>query len=184
MRHIATLSPTPPGPPSRARYALRVLIRRALAPAALLIVAAAGLASCAGDVPMQAAASSNEPACADVVVRLPATVADLPLRHTNAQSTGAWGDPAAVLLTCGIEPSGPTTDQCVSVDGVDWIIDRSQEPLFRFEAYGREPGLEVIVDSEQVSGTAVVTDLSAVARLLPQTRQCVGSSDLDEIPTA
>ena len=138
---------------------------------------AAGLAGCAGDVPMDAAANANDPACADVIVRLPQTVAELGKRTTNAQATGAWGDPSAVELRCGIEPSGPTTDDCVNVNGVDWIIDRSQAPLFRFEAYGRSPGLEVFVDSEKVSGTAVVLDLGSVVEQLPQERQCTSLVD-------
>lgn len=160
-----------------------MLNRRVLAPAALLFATAATLVltGCAGDVPMEPAANSNDPACASVVVRLPDTVADLPERHTNAQGTGAWGDPASILLKCGIEPSGPTVDQCVSVDGVDWIIDETQKPLYRFEAYGREPGLEVIIDSDRVSGTAVVSDLSAIAGLLPQVRQCTAVTDNDFI---
>lgn len=162
-----------------------MLNRRALAPTVVLVAvaAAAVLTGCAGDVPMEPAVNSNDPACANVIVRLPDTVADLPLRHTNAQSTGAWGDPAAVLLSCGIVPSGPTIDDCVAVDGIDWIIDRSQAPLFRFEAYGREPGLEVIIDSERVSGTTVVTELSSIAKLLPQTRQCSAVTDNDLIPS-
>ncbi|MBK0420314.1 DUF3515 family protein [Leucobacter sp. CSA1] len=130
---------------------------------------------------MEAAPNANDPACADVTVRLPQTVAELGKRSTNAQATGAWGDPSAVELRCGIEPSGPTTDDCVNVNGVDWIIDRSQAPLFRFEAYGRSPGLEVFVDSERVSGTAVVLDLGSVAEQLPQERQCTSLVDeLDE----
>ena len=90
---------------------------------------------------MHPAENANDPACADVIVRLPDEIGELKRRNTNAQSTGAWGDPAGVLLYCGIEPSGPTTDQCVSVNGIDWIMDDSEAPLFRFEAYGREPGL-------------------------------------------
>ncbi|MBL5973133.1 MAG: DUF3515 family protein [Candidatus Leucobacter sulfamidivorax] len=130
---------------------------------------------------MDPAPDANDPACADVIVRLPDTVAGLERRTTNAQSTGAWGDPAAVLLYCGIEPSGPTTDECVSVNGVDWIIDRSRAPLYRFEAYGRSPGLEVVVDSELVSGTEAVIALGPVAKLLPQERQCVALEDTLQI---
>ena len=135
------------------------------------------LTGCAGDVPLDAAEDANNPACADVIVRLPDTVADLHQRTTNAQATGAWGDPAGVLLRCGIEPSGPTTDECVNVNGVDWIIDRSNPPLYRFEAYGRSPGLEVLGDSEQASGTATVVDLAAVAKILPQSRECTSLED-------
>lgn len=126
---------------------------------------------------MEPAAEANSPDCASVIVRLPQTVAGLERRTTNAQSTGAWGDPATVQLRCGIEPSGPTTDTCVNVNGVDWIIDESAAPLYRFEAYGRSPGLEVFVDSEKLSGTDVVNDLSAVARELPQERQCTSLAE-------
>ena len=152
---------------------------RTLALVAALAGAASLLTGCAGDVPMQAAEHANDPACADVTVRLPQTVAGLERRTTNAQSTGAWGDPASVQLQCGIEPSGPTTDACVSVNGVDWIVDESAAPIYRFEAYGRSPGLVVFVDSERVSGTDAVVDLGAVAQVLPQERQCTSIDDLE-----
>lgn len=139
------------------------------------------LAGCAGDVPMESAENSNDPACADVIVRLPAKVAELDKRTTNAQATGAWGDPAGVLLYCGIEPMGPTTLECVNVNGVDWVVDDTRAPLYRFEAYGREPGLEVVVDSEKASGTAAVLDLSAVVKQLPQVRQCTSVNDTFEL---
>lgn len=130
---------------------------------------------------MEPSANANDPACAGVTVRLPEQVAGLDKRETNAQATGAWGDSGAVQLVCGIEPSGPTTDQCVAVNGVDWIIDDSAAPIYRFEAYGRQPGLAVFVDSEVVSGTEAVLDLSTVARTLPQTRKCTAVSDTLDI---
>ncbi|WP_353055440.1 DUF3515 family protein [Leucobacter sp. CX328] len=156
------------------------LIRRprTLATIGLIAVAAPlALSGCAGPAPMHAADDANNPACAEVIVRLPDTVADLQKRATNAQSTGAWGNPADVELRCGVETSGPTTDMCVNVNDVDWIIDESQAPLYRFEAYGREPGLEVYVNGDKVSGTSVVTDLAAVAKQLPQVRECTGYAD-------
>ena len=89
-----------------------------LAGAALAAVAAVvALAGCSPIVNMQAAPEASDTACADVVVLLPDTVADQPPRETDAQGTGAWGEPASVLLRCGVPPLGPTTDRCVSVDG-------------------------------------------------------------------
>lgn len=129
---------------------------------------------------MEPAEDAGNPACADVIVRLPDTVAGLDKRSTNAQATGAWGDPVGVELRCGTATSGPTTDECVNVNGVDWIIDRTNAPLYRFEAYGRTPGLEVYVNNEVASGTSTVTDLAAVAKLLPQTRQCLSVMDFEE----
>lgn len=127
---------------------------------------------------MQAAKDANNPACADVIVRLPDSVDGLERRYTNAQATGAWGDPASVLLYCGIEPSGPTTDSCVSVNGIDWIMDESRAPLYRFAAYGRSPGLEVVIDaSKNVSGTNVISDLGYAVSQLPQERKCTSVRD-------
>lgn len=145
-------------------------------PAAVLALALTG---CVGEVPMEAAAGANDPACADVTVRLPDTVAGLPKRTTDAQATGAWGDPVGVELRCGITPSGPTTDECVNVNGVDWIIDDSEAPLYRFEAYGRTPGLEVYVNNEIASGTVTVNDLTNVASILPQSRKCLAVTDFE-----
>lgn len=139
------------------------------------------LVGCAGDVPMEPAADSNNPACADVIVRLPQTVSGLDRRTTNAQATGAWGDPAGVELVCGEATSGPTTDTCVTVNDVDWIVDESNAPIYRFEAYGRSPGLAVYVNSEEASGTDTVVDLSAVAKILPQDRKCTSVSDTFDI---
>ena len=64
----------------------------ALAPLILVAVVA-----CTPTVPLTPAAHSTDPGCAEVIVRLPASVAGEAIRETNAQATGAWGNPAAVL---------------------------------------------------------------------------------------
>lgn len=111
---------------------------------------------------------ANDPACADVIVRLPDQVDGQDRRWTDAQSTGAWGDPTAVILTCGIEPPGPTTLPCQSVDGVDWIIDDAEAPRYRVTTYGRTPAVELYLDNEVVSSAAVLESLSNIVSLLPQ----------------
>ncbi|MFM6980227.1 MAG: DUF3515 family protein [Micrococcales bacterium] len=60
------------------------------------------LTGCTAAVSLEPAADANNPACAEVIVRLPDTVADFEKRATNAQSTAAWGTPAAVILRCGL----------------------------------------------------------------------------------
>ncbi|MDQ2661826.1 MAG: DUF3515 domain-containing protein [Actinomycetota bacterium] len=135
------------------------------------------LAGCAQAVPFDPAADASDPDCAAVVVRLPDTVAGLTERETNAQGTGAWGQPASVLLRCGVEPPGPTTDRCVSVDGVDWIIDESDAPNYRFTTYGRTPAVEVLVDNDAVSGSTAITDLSSAVSAIPAEGGCVAIDD-------
>ncbi|WP_243854517.1 DUF3515 family protein [Canibacter zhoujuaniae] len=150
--------------------------RRAFA-LTLPLIAAASLAGCASPVPLTPAESANDPHCAAVTVRLPDELAGFAKRATNAQATGAWGDPAAVLTRCGLPVSEPTVNPCINLNGVDWVIDESEAPLFRFEAYGREPGFEVFVDSDQTSGTDVLLELQSAVERLPQVRQCSNVAD-------
>jgi len=155
----------------------RSLTLRSLAAAALALGALL-LTGCAPAVPLEPAADAANPACADVVVRLPTSVADQPARETNAQGTGAWGDPSAVLMHCGVSVPGPTTLPCLNINGVDWIEDDSQAPLYRYTTYGRDPAVELVIDSEKVSGSTALVDLASTVSVVPATAQCVGAEDV------
>lgn len=132
---------------------------------ASLIVGAAlvsALTACSTTVSLEPAADANAPACADVTVRLPDTVDGQKRRWTDAQATGAWGDPAAIILACGVTPPGPTEARCITVGGVDWVIDESQAPQYRVTTYGRTPAVELLIDNEVVSSNAVLDRLAPV----------------------
>ena len=144
----------------------------------LVLVPTLALTGCAGAVPMTPAEDANNPACASVIVRLPDLVAEQPKRETNAQATGAWGTPASVLLTCGVTAPGPTTLPCVEVNGIDWIEDDADAPLYRYTTFGRSPAIEVAIDSNAVSGTTVLVDLGGAVSYLPQTGTCTDLSDV------
>ena len=152
-------------------------LRRLAFPGGLAVAATVALAGCSQAVALDAAPSASDPDCAAVVVRLPDTVAGLEMRDTDAQGTGAWGQPASVLLRCGVEPLGPTTDRCVSVDGVDWVIDESDAPNYLFTTYGRSPAVEVLIDNDVVSGTTAIADLSAAVSAIPAEDGCVALDD-------
>ncbi len=137
------------------------------------------LAGCAGIVPMEPAEDANNPLCAEVIVRL-GDVAGLPKRETNAQATGAWGEPASILLTCGLEPPAPTTLPCLEVNGVDWIIDDSLKPTYIFTTFGRTPAVQVALDSNVVSGSTVLADLALPVSSIPQERACTNLADTFE----
>lgn len=144
----------------------------------LVIASALSLSGCAPAVPMTAPSDANNPDCAAVIVRLPDQVASLTKRETNAQSTAAWGNPASVLLSCGVTVPGPTTLPCVSVNDVDWIEDDSLAPTYRYTTFGRTPAVDVVIDSNAVSGTTVLVDLGSAVGTLPKTGACtsVGES--------
>ena len=150
-------------------------VRRLSAAAAAAILAATGLVGCTAAVSMEPGPQSNDPRCAEVSVRLPATLDGKERRQTDAQATGAWGDPAAVLLTCGVKPPGPTTIPCTTVDGVDWIVEDEGEFRFRVTTFGREPAVQLYIDTTAdtgVSSAAVLEALSGPVGLLDVTGAC------------
>lgn len=151
--------------------------RRTVLTVPLLSVAL--LAACAPVVRLEAAEEANAVDCANMMVRLPETVEELPRRQVDAQSTAAWGDPVAALIRCGVPRPGPTALPCVTVDGVDWLIDEKDAPRFVFTTFGLEPATEVIVDSEAVSGTSVLRAVSdAVASQSEPVAACLDASDV------
>lgn len=151
---------------------------RRLSAIAILSIAVGGLTACAGTVPMQSAPDANNPACASVTVRLPASVAGQQKRETNAQATGAWGEPSSILLHCGVNVPGPSTLPCVEVNGVDWLEDDAQKPLYRYTTFGRNPAVEVVLDSKKVSGTTTLVDLAGAVESIPATKHCTDLSDV------
>ncbi|MBX3094366.1 MAG: DUF3515 domain-containing protein [Cryobacterium sp.] len=153
--------------------------RIAAAVAALTLLALTG---CTPTVTLEPAADATNPECAEVIVWLPDTVDDKEYRYTDAQGTGAWGEPAAVLLRCGVPVPGPSTLPCVTLRGVDWLRDDSDAPVYIFTTYGREPAVEVIVDSTVASGTNALVDLANSVGRLPKVTECVDPEDVFELP--
>jgi len=130
------------------------------------------LTGCAPVVNLEAAPESNDPLCAEVSVRLPEELGSLTQRETNSQATSAWGEPAAVLLRCGLEGVEVSTLPCVTAGEVDWLVDDSEAPNYRFISYARFPAVEVIVDSTQASGITTLESLSQAVAKIPATKTC------------
>lgn len=145
----------------------------AAAAAALLVV----LAGCTPTVAMTPAPDANAVRCASVTVELPDTVAGKKRDYTNAQATGAWGDPVAVQLRCGVTPLGPTTDPCVSVssgqDTVDWVLTNNpDDSVLTYVTYGRTPAVEVTISHGKngVSDANALPDLAQAVDSIPQSK--------------
>ncbi|MCT9001531.1 DUF3515 domain-containing protein [Microbacterium memoriense] len=140
---------------------------RASVPLLAAAVLAASLTGCSTTVAMTPASESNDPGCAAVTVRLPDSVDGQSRRWTDAQATGAWGTPTTVLLTCGVAAPGPSTLPCQSAGGVDWLIDDSEAPNYRFTSFGRTPAVEVYLDYDVVSARTVLDALGTAVQQLP-----------------
>ncbi|MFC8191312.1 DUF3515 family protein [Cellulomonas sp. NPDC057328] len=151
-------------------------------PTPLLVAAAVvTLAACAPTVAVDVAPYATDPVCASVVLALPPQLSDdLPRLDTDAQATAAWGRPdAAVVLRCGVEPLGPTTDRCQSVETpngptTDWVVVEDDGD-WTFTTYGRVPAVEVRVPEAvtEFATTSFVDLLGPAVALTRQERSCL-----------
>ncbi|MET4094677.1 DUF3515 domain-containing protein [Arthrobacter sp. UYCu712] len=148
---------------------------------AVAAASAAALTACAPVVDVTPAKDSANAACAPMMVSLPDAIGDSKVRKTNSQGTAAWGDPSLVILRCGVNVPGPTTDRCVTVNGVDWVI-KEGDPVWTLTTFGREPATEILMDPNKISSATVLADLSASAAKIKATRGCVGQEDLQNLP--
>ncbi len=149
--------------------------------AALTLAAAALLTGCSTTISVDQPPDANNPKCAEIMVRLPSQLSDQSRVWTDAQSTAAWGTPTRIIMACGVTPPGPTTLKCVSLGGVDWIVDESAQPNFRITSYGRTPAVQVYLDGgdKSVDPNTVLTQLGRL--VAPQTTQTAECTNPDTI---
>lgn len=139
----------------------------------LLVAAAAALAlaGCAPVVNLPPAEDAADPGCASVVVSLPEELGaeslpePLERRDTSSQGSAAYGDPASITLRCGMPEPAPSTERCITVGEVDWLLLGQEDDVWTLVSYGRSPATEVIIDTKVTSSSSALEALSpAVAR--------------------
>jgi hypothetical protein len=146
--------------------------------AGLVVLVTAGLAlgvllTRTGPVDVAIPDGGDDPACLDAGTRWPLEVAGEDERDTDPAGTAvhAWGDPA-VIARCGLPALGPTTEQCISVDGVDWVA-RELSDGTALTTFGRSPAIEVLVPDEVGQAPLVLPAFADAAKALPTNgRQC------------
>lgn len=138
----------------------------------LLIVLPLLLSGCATTVNLEAAEDANNPACAEVMVRLPQSLGEQTQRFTNAQATSAWGEPTAVIIRCGLPPVEVSELPCVTAGEIDWLVDDSAAPSYRFISFATVPAVEVVVDSNRASGVTSLEGVAPAVAFLGQTKKC------------
>lgn len=171
------LRPRSSGPCPRRRRVTTAVIGTGLA------IVGLGLSGCASNMVsgIETAEDATNPVCAEAMVALPETVAGFDRARTDAQSTGAWGDPAAVVLRCGVDVPGPTTEHCVNANGVDWIAIEEGEN-WRLTSYGRNPAVEVLFDASRAASSSVMVDLASAVERIPAERECTAQPDATQAP--
>ena len=106
-------------------------------------------------------------------VRWPERVAGEAPTATSPRSarTAAWGDPA-VIATCGSPALGPTTSECLDVDGVYWVAEQLSDGA-KFTTYGRDPAIVVLVPKAYAPEPLLLPAFAQAAKALPDTgRRC------------
>ena len=151
-------------------------LSRALFALGVVAVLGSTLSACASVVSLDPAPDSNNAACAEVTVRLPGQIEQLDKRQTDAQATGAWGTPAAVIARCGLPEVKVSALPCVTAGGVDWLVDDSAKPSYRFISFGRNPATEVIVDSNLASGVSALEAIAPAVEHIKATDHCLASA--------
>jgi hypothetical protein len=130
------------------------------------------LSGCTPIVHLAPADAANSVTCANLLVRLSDQVDGLNRRSTDAQSTAAWGEPASVIFRCGLPEVKASTFKCITEQGVDWLVDPSKAPTYRFITFGRNPASEVIVDSKKAVGVNVLDEIGTTVQWQKATATC------------
>lgn len=149
-------------------------LNRRLATVAGALGLLAVLAGCSTTIHLEAADDANDPACADVSVLLPSAIGDLERVWTDAQATAAWGAPT-VVLRCGVPVPAPSTEQCTTIAGVDWLVLAQEDERQRLVTYGRDPAVEVVIKrGSEIDFRSVVEKISTSIQpgLQPATAKC------------
>lgn len=164
---------------TRIRSLSRKSTHRRGAGAALALLGA--LTACAPAASVEPAPAAHDPDCAEVMLALPEEIGEYSKRPTTSQGAAAWGDPSAVVLRCGVEPIGPTEHPCVAPMDVDWVWIEGDDHV-QLISYGREPSVEVLLDSEQLSEDTTMNAqfaLSEPVSRIEQTAECLDQADAE-----
>lgn len=134
---------------------------------------------------VESAPNASHPLCNDIARHYPRRLLGEDRIEARGTGVAVWGD-STVILRCGMKPPKPTTDLCLNVNGVDWVLrsDSSSESKDESEGenegkktlitYGRDPAVEVTVtaDSTTAAGDTLV-DLGNAVRAIPQKSKCI-----------
>jgi hypothetical protein len=110
----------------------------------------------------------DDPACTTMANDLPSRLLSHQRVATSQTSpaVAAWGRPA-IIWRCGVEPPGPTTQDCITVNGVDWIVQPLDDGT-GFVTYGRRPAVQVLVPKQYAPETFALPALAPAATKVPQ----------------
>jgi hypothetical protein len=113
-------------------------------------------------------AAGADPGCATMAGALPSRLLSQERVATSQTSpaVAAWGRPA-IIWRCGVEPPAPTTQDCITVNGIDWLVQPLDDGT-GFVTYGRTPAVQVLVPKEYAPETFALPALSTAVSQVEQ----------------
>ncbi|ANP50524.1 hypothetical protein J2Z21_004255 [Streptomyces griseochromogenes] len=124
---------------------------------------------------LRAAERASGPACTGLAGRWPGRLDGHRRERVDVTGAEAWGA-GAVTARCGVTSPGPSADPCVSVNGVDWLLEQArsrQAGRKVLVSYGRSPAVEVTVSPGVRAVDTVLLDLSKAVAPMAQRSHCV-----------
>jgi hypothetical protein len=116
---------------------------------------------------------AHQAACEAATAQWPKTVAgkdsravDVSGQGTRESDAAAWGDPA-IIATCGWPAAAPTTQECLDVDGVYWVVEQLSDGV-RFTTFGRDPAIEVLVPHAYAPEPLLLPAFGPAVKALPE----------------
>ncbi|SEW27651.1 Protein of unknown function [Austwickia chelonae] len=134
-----------------------------------MFLLAAGYWFSAGRGPtVSPAEHASDESCLQVAEHWPRQVAGQDRRAVrgNPTAAAAWGEPM-IIARCGVNSPGPTTDDCIAADGVDWVGRRLTDGM-AFVTYGRTPAIEILVPHEYAPEPLLLGAFAGAAAKIPQ----------------
>lgn len=144
--------------PSRTRATTAVVL------GATAVVALSGCSSAVEIAPTPLATGD---VCRAVADAWPSDVGGQERREVSDSDAGAaYGDPA-IIVRCGVPALGPTTDDCIEVDGMGWVAQPLSDGT-RFTTFGRDPAVEVLVPRAYAPEPLLLPAFTEAAERLPK----------------
>lgn len=138
----------------------------------LVLIVAATLTACTAPLPVDPAPYAADPECARVMLAAPETLGGLPVRATTSQATAAYGTEYPIVVRCGVEPPGPSTDACVVVTTggttLGWLVSEQGDNWLAV-SFGHSPAVEATIPrvrADQAVGD-ILAELSPSAARAP-----------------
>ena len=124
------------------------------------------MSGCSSTVEIAPTPLAQGAVCRAVTSAWPVEVGGHARREVADPSAGAaYGDPA-IIARCGVPALGPTTADCIEVDGLGWVAQGLSDGT-RFTTFGRDPAIEVLIPRDYAPEPLLLPAFSKAARALP-----------------